>query len=201
MMHRFRLFAAVTVVAAALFNAVVAPAASASAEPIQSTAVTRYFNTHIRLNDGYGDHSQSNCYRYNLFSREGTRCGKNGYYDGGHTAGFNAVNGNLYYGGAPGGTELIFTTASGSTVKGTIPARASADFTITEFDVPEFGILARPSQKLHLNVTSEGFGLTGDAWQDFYLSGNLDIAVPVGVDQGGLLDVFLDLFGSGSSSS
>ncbi|WP_072802604.1 hypothetical protein [Rhodococcoides yunnanense] len=155
--------------------------------------MSKYFNTHIRLNDGYGDHSAGNCYRYQLFSREGTRCERNGYFDAGHTAGFNAVNGHVYYGGTPNGTELAFTTAAGSVLRGTIPSRASGDFTITEFRVPEFGTLARPSQKLHLNVTSEGFGLTGDAWQDFYLSGNLDVAVPAtGNGTAGLLD---DLFG------
>jgi hypothetical protein len=200
MIRRFRLLAAAAAVAAALTGSLVVPTATASAQPVQTTAQTKYFNIHIRLNDNYGDRSQNNCYRNNLFSREGSRCGKNSFYDPGHTAGFNNVTGSLYYGGIAGGTELIFTTTTGSTVRGTIPSRGSGDFTITDFTVPEFGTLARPGQKLHLNVTSEGFGLTGDAWQDFYLSGNLDIVPPPTGDNGGFFDDLRDalsgVFGS-----
>ena len=204
MIRRFRMFMVIAVVAAAMTNAIVVPTAIAAAEPIQSTAVSKYFNIHVRLQDNKGDHSQNNCYAYNIFSREGSRCGKNGYYDRGHTAGFDDVPGNLYYGGIPDGTELVFTTRTGSTVKGKIPSRGSGDFTITEFNVPGFGTPSRPNQKLHLNVTSEGFGLTGDAWQDFYLSGNLDVVTPVTGDSGGLfndvLDRLADVFASGSAS-
>ncbi|MGG7104877.1 hypothetical protein [Rhodococcus sp. 24CO] len=205
MIPRFRIFLVLAVVAAAITNAIVAPTAIAAAEPIQSTAVSKSFNIHVRLLDNKGDRSKDNCYAYNIFSREGSRCGKNGYYDAGHTAGFNDVPGNLYYGGIPEGTELIFTTRSGSTVKGKIPSRGSGDFTITEFNVPGFGTPSRPNQKLHLNVTSEGFGLTGDAWQDFYLSGNIDVLTPVTGDSGGLfgdvLDRLADIFASGSAST
>ncbi|KIQ17482.1 hypothetical protein [Rhodococcus sp. MEB064] len=198
MIRRFRILAAAIAVAAAMTGSLVAPTAIASADPVQSTAQSKYFNTHIRVADGPQGSPQ--CYRNARFSYEGSRCEDSGFYDAGHTAGFNNIDGRVYYGGYPGGTELVFTTKSGSVLKGTIPSRKSGDFTITEFNVPEFGTLARPGQKLFLNVKSEGPGLTGDAWQDFYLTGNLDIVSPPTGGNGGLFGDFFDdlsgIFGS-----
>ncbi|PVY27395.1 hypothetical protein [Williamsia muralis] len=198
MLSRFGRFAAILVVGAALSAGVLVPSGSASAQPVAPGAQFKYFNIHMRSPDGgAGD---AHCVRTQPFGREDTRCDATGYYDDSQAAGFvNSSGGVVYSPDGRGNTYLKFYTRAGEVIEGTIPSRGSADFTISSFRSPAFGVLARTGQKLYLDVRTTDHGqTTGDRWYDFYLHGDLVINTPVG---GGYLEGLFDDFLEGVSGA
>lgn len=194
---------ALAAAAVATLGLVSVPAATAAPLGAHQVATqTKYFGMHLRLNDGprhspYGTH----CYRDNIWSYPSSSCYVEaaGAFDGGHAgpdAGFAGQLASISYGpDGKGGTYLYLTSRDNKYyVKGTVPGRGSADYTIESINVPgSFGKVV--SNKLNLNVQTEGFGLTGDAWQDFYLTGNVEVETS-GVGGGAAGNPFAGLFGS-----
>ena len=191
MLSRLGRFAAMVVVGAALSAGVLVPSGSASAQPVAPGAQFKHFNIHIRSTDGGA--GGVHCVKNQPFGREGSRCDAHGYYDDSQAAGFVNVDGGVVYDSdGHGGTYLKFYTKAGEVIEGNIPSRGSADFTISSFSSPAFGVLARTGQKLYLDVRTTDHGqTTGDRWVDFYLHGDLVINTPVG---GGYLDGLFDDF-------
>ncbi|MEH3156160.1 MAG: hypothetical protein PGN29_12725 [Gordonia paraffinivorans] len=179
------------------------PAATAAPAGAHQVAVqTKYFGMHLRLFDGPQGAPASRCYRNNPFNYAKSTCSQNpaqGSYDTGHAgedAGFAGHHATIYYTTrGDGRTVLNFGTSDGQYyVNGTLPGRGSGDYTIDSINVPgKFGKVV--SNKLNLNVVYEGPGLTGDAWQDFYLTGDVQVETS-SVGGGAAGNPFAGLFGS-----
>ncbi|GAA2062962.1 hypothetical protein [Williamsia deligens] len=193
---------ALAAAAVASMGLAAAPAASAAPAGAHHVAAqTKYFGMHLRLHDAGPAYPGSlNCYRSHRWSWSDSSCyiKAAGVFDGGHAgpdAGFAGQLASISYGpDGKGGTYLYFASRDDKYfVKGTVPGRGSGDYTIESINVPGgFGKVV--SNKLSLRVETEGPGLTGDAWQDFYLTGN--VQVETSAVGGGAGNPFAGLFGS-----